>query len=120
MYNIKITRHYYGPKDVKSYVMHHQYSDERMVYASKSEALAAIKDMAPSELGHNESSYPTFTVVSEASAAARVTKSRAKSINDGARRVEVILRDPNAIAELDRLTNECGSVTAAITAALKR
>jgi hypothetical protein len=50
----------------------------------------------------------------------RVARSRAKSINDGARRVEVILRDPDSIASLDRLTDEHGSVTAAVTAALKR
>lgn len=50
----------------------------------------------------------------------RVTRSRAKAIESGARRVEVILRDPAAIAGLDRLANKLGSVTAAVTAALKR
>lgn len=50
----------------------------------------------------------------------RVAKSRAKSIEAGARRVEVILRDPSAIAGLDRLTDKHGSVTAAVTVALKR
>lgn len=54
------------------------------------------------------------------SPAKRVARSRAKSIKDGARRVEVILRDPDSIATLDRLTGEHGSVTAAVTAALKR
>lgn len=54
------------------------------------------------------------------SPAKRVARSRAKSIKDGARRVEVILRDPDSIATLDRLTDEHGSVTAAVTAALKR
>lgn len=121
MYNIKITRHYYGPRDVKSYVMHPQYDGERMTYATKREALAAVKDAEPKELGSNESSYPTFTVIrAPASAAARVTRSRAKSIKDGARRIEVILRDPDSIASLDRLTDEHGSVTAAVTAVLKR
>lgn len=53
------------------------------------------------------------------SPAKRVARSRAKSIKDGARRVEVILRDPAAIARLDHLTETHGSVTAAVTAALK-
>ena len=54
------------------------------------------------------------------SPSARVARSRAKSIQSGARRVEVILRDPAAIAGLDQLTTAHGSVTAAVTAALKR
>jgi len=49
-----------------------------------------------------------------------VTRSRAKAVKAGARRVEVILRDRAAITELDRLTTEHGSVVAAVTAALKR
>lgn len=65
--------------------------------------------MKPDASRHNPDSLTT-----------RVTRSRAKSIKSGARRIEVILRDPAAIARLDNLTETHGSVTAAVTAALKR
>ena len=53
------------------------------------------------------------------SPAKRVARSRAKALESGARMVQVILRDPAAVAGLDRLTDEHGSVTAAVTEALK-
>lgn len=49
----------------------------------------------------------------------RVTKSRQRALEAGAERVEVILRDADAIAALARLVREHGNKAAAITAALK-
>lgn len=50
----------------------------------------------------------------------RVARSRAKSIQAGARRIEVILRDPVALAALASLEHAHGGVTAAVTFALAR
>ena len=52
------------------------------------------------------------------SAAQRVSRSRAKTLAAGAMRVEVILRDPAAIAAMNRLIAARGSRVAAVTYAL--
>lgn len=54
-----------------------------------------------------------------ATPAERVSASRARALDGGAKRVEVILRDQVAIAALDGLCAEHGNATAAITHALK-
>lgn len=46
-------------------------------------------------------------------------KSRAKALDNGARRVDLTLRDPVAVAGLAALEREYGTTTAAITAALR-
>ncbi len=54
-----------------------------------------------------------------ATPAARVSKSRRGSIDRGAARIEVILRDPVAIGALARLRDRHGSMRAAIEYAVR-
>lgn len=54
-----------------------------------------------------------------ATPSARVTKARRGSIDRGAVRVEVILRDPSAIGALARLRDRHGSMRAAIEYAVR-
>ena len=54
-----------------------------------------------------------------ATPSARVAKSRRAAVAAGAARIDVILRDPDAIAALSRLSEKHGGVTAAVTAALR-
>lgn len=52
--------------------------------------------------------------------AQRVARSEARAIAAGARRINLVLRDPEALASLARLERRHGTATAAITAALIR
>ena len=51
--------------------------------------------------------------------AERVSKSQAKALEEGAVRVQAIIRDKDAVRALKRLTKTYGSRVAAITEALK-
>lgn len=82
--------------------------------------LYAITEASPEDAKQLRKTWRAAYARACATPADRVTRSRAKALRSGARRIEVILRDPAAIAGLDRLTDEHGGVTAAVTAALKR
>jgi hypothetical protein len=64
MYAIKITRHYYGPRTVKSYVMTDD-GQRRAEYATKAEAQAVADELdnAVYYTAHNEYGRADYNVV---------------------------------------------------------